>query len=169
MKALLFVQPYCRIEAVVEHLAMTRPTASRYLNDLANMGILRKQQVWKETLFIHLSLSPNKEWRCFLGVAKPKGYTGQHYDYARFCRTAPIRPYLSKIHTLRGQRIMLDFELAVLYEIETKYLKRAVKHNISRFPPDFCFELNKEEWEHLRCNFSTSSWGGTPIPSFCLY
>ena len=61
MKALLFVQPYCRIEAVVEHLAMTRPTASRYLNDLANMGILRKQQVWKETLFIHLSLSPNKE------------------------------------------------------------------------------------------------------------
>jgi ORF6N domain len=74
----------------------------------------------------------------------------------------------SKIHTLRGQRVMLDFELAVLYEIETKYLKRAVKHNISRFPPDFCFELNKEEWEHLRCNFSTSSWGGTRYLPFAF-
>ncbi len=54
---LLFVQPYCRIETVVEHLGITRPTASRYLNELAKLGILRKQQVWKETLFIHQRLS----------------------------------------------------------------------------------------------------------------
>jgi hypothetical protein len=66
-----------------------------------------------------------------------------------------------KIYDIRGLKVMLDFDLAVLYEIETKYLKRAVKHNIKRFPPDFMFELNENEWEGLRCNFSTSKRGGT--------
>ena len=54
---LLFVQPYCRIETVVEQLGVTRPTASRYLNELATAGILRRQQVWKDTLFIHEALA----------------------------------------------------------------------------------------------------------------
>ena len=53
----------------------------------------------------------------------------------------------SKIYEIRGQRVMLDFDLAELYGIETKYLKRSVKNNIRRFPPDFMFELTKEEWE----------------------
>lgn len=57
---------------------------------------------------------------------------------------------------------MLDFDLAELYGTETKYLKRAVKQNIFRFPDDFMFELTKDEWETLRCNFSTSNKrGGT--------
>ena len=74
----------------------------------------------------------------------------------------------SKIHTLRGQRVMLDFDLAQLYEVETKYLKRSVRRNVARFPPDFMFELNPEEWEILRCNFGTSSWGGVRYPPFAF-
>lgn len=65
----------------------------------------------------------------------------------------------SKIHELRGQKVMLDFDLAELYATETKYLKRAVKSNLSRFPPDFMFELTKQEWNFLRCNFSTLEKG----------
>jgi hypothetical protein len=68
----------------------------------------------------------------------------------------------SKIYTIRGQKVMLDRDLAEMYGTETKYLKRAVKANIKRFPPDFLFELTKEEWSFLRCNFSTSNQrGGT--------
>lgn len=53
---LLFVQPYCRIEMVMEQLDVSRPTASRYLNELAGAGILKTRQVWKENLFIHEAL-----------------------------------------------------------------------------------------------------------------
>ena len=53
---LLFVQPYCRIEIVMDQLGVSRPTASRYLNELAEAGILETKQVWKETLFIHQAL-----------------------------------------------------------------------------------------------------------------
>ena len=65
-----------------------------------------------------------------------------------------------KIYEIRGQRVMLDFDLAELYGTETKFLKRAVKRNIDRFPEDFMFELTKEELENLRYQFGTSSWGG---------
>jgi len=61
----------------------------------------------------------------------------------------------SKIFEVKGHKIMLDFDLALMYETETKYLKRAVKSHIDRFPNDFMFELTKDEWEALRCNFST--------------
>ena len=64
---------------------------------------------------------------------------------------------------------MLDFELAELYETETKYLKRAVRKNIRRFPLDFMFELSKVEWDTLRCNFSTSNKrGGTRYMPFAF-
>ena len=64
---------------------------------------------------------------------------------------------------------MLDFDLAELYETETKYLKRAVRANIRRFPTDFMFELSKIEWETLRCNFSTSNKrGGTRYLPFAF-
>jgi len=66
----------------------------------------------------------------------------------------------SKIYELRRLRVMIDFDLAELYETETKYLKRAVKNNLKRFPSDFMFELSKEEFESLRCNFSTSNKRG---------
>ena len=67
----------------------------------------------------------------------------------------------SKIYEIRGQKVMLDFDLAEMYGTETKYLKRSVKNNIKRFPSDFMFELTKEEFDSLRCSFSTSKRGGT--------
>ncbi|MFT4152767.1 ORF6N domain-containing protein [Parafilimonas sp.] len=74
-----------------------------------------------------------------------------------------------RIYEIRGQKVMLDFDLAELYETETKYLKRAVRTNINRFPPDFMFELTKAEWEALRCNFSTSNKrGGTRYLAFAF-
>lgn len=60
-----------------------------------------------------------------------------------------------KIHTLRGQRVMLDFDLAEAYGVETKVLNQAVKRNIERFPEDFMFRLSKEEWNVLRSQFVT--------------
>jgi hypothetical protein len=57
-----------------------------------------------------------------------------------------------KILTIRGQRILLDFELAQLYEVKTKALKQAVKRNIRRSPADFMFELTKDEWLELVTN-----------------
>ena len=56
---------------------------------------------------------------------------------------------------------MLDNDLAELYQVETKQLKRQVRRNIERFPEDFMFELTPDEVEILRCHFGTSSWGGT--------
>ncbi|MFA5781764.1 MAG: ORF6N domain-containing protein [Bacteroidales bacterium] len=53
------------------------------------------------------------------------------------------------MYEIRGQKIMLDFDLATLYEVETRALKQAVKRNIERFPSDFMFELTKEEWKLL--------------------
>jgi hypothetical protein len=67
----------------------------------------------------------------------------------------------SKIYEIRDQKVMLDFDLAEMYGTETKYLKRAVKNNLKRFPSDFMFELTKEEFESLRCKNSTSKRGGT--------
>ena len=65
----------------------------------------------------------------------------------------------SKIYEVRGQKVMLDFDLAELYGTETKYLKRAVRSNLLRFPKDFMFELTNEEWESLRCRISTLDSG----------
>lgn len=59
------------------------------------------------------------------------------------------------IYIIRGHRVMLDSDLAALYEVETKMLNRAVKRNITRFPKHFMFQLNKEEWENLRCQNGT--------------
>ncbi|MFT3703423.1 MAG: ORF6N domain-containing protein [Agriterribacter sp.] len=66
----------------------------------------------------------------------------------------------NRIYDIRGKKAILDFDLAVLYEIETKYLKRAVRQNAKRFPPDFMFELTKLEFESLRCSLSTSNQRG---------
>ena len=75
----------------------------------------------------------------------------------------------SKIYEIRGQRVMLDFDLAQMYGTETKVLKQAVKRNIKRFPTDFMFELNKEEFEFLRSQFVTSNQrGGTRYMPFAF-
>jgi len=62
----------------------------------------------------------------------------------------------NRIYNIRGHKAMLDADLAGLYEIETKYLKRAVRQNAKRFPPDFMFELTAEEFDSMRCSLSTS-------------
>ena len=58
----------------------------------------------------------------------------------------------SKIHEIRGQRVMLDFDLAEMYNVQTKRLKEQVRRNINRFPDDFMFQLVKEEWIELVAN-----------------
>ena len=63
----------------------------------------------------------------------------------------------NSIYELRGQKVMLDFDLAKLYEVETKVLNQAVKRNIKRFPPDFMFQLTINEWETMRSQFVTAS------------
>lgn len=61
---------------------------------------------------------------------------------------------------LRGEKVILDSDIASLYGVETKALIQAVKRNLDRFPSDFMFQLTSEEVEHLRSQFVTSSWGG---------
>ena len=63
----------------------------------------------------------------------------------------------SRIHEIRGARVMLDFDLAQMYGVETKALNQAVKRNIERFPEDFMFQLTKGEWEILRSQIVTAN------------
>jgi hypothetical protein len=72
----------------------------------------------------------------------------------------PYEIIMSKIYLIRGKNVMLDRDLAELYEVETKVLKQAVRRNIDIFPEHFMFELNEEEFSNLRSQFVTSSWGG---------
>jgi phage regulator Rha-like protein len=67
---------------------------------------------------------------------------------------------ISKIYIIRGLNVMLDRDLAELYGVETKQLKRAVRRNIDRFPSDFMFDLTRDEFTNLRSHIGTSSWGG---------
>ena len=60
-----------------------------------------------------------------------------------------IKNIQSKIYEIRNQKVMLDFDLAAMYEIETRALKQAVKRNIDRFPDDFMFQLTKKEWQEV--------------------
>lgn len=64
------------------------------------------------------------------------------------------------IYEIRGQKVMLDSDLATLYQVQTKVLNQSVKRNIKRFPADFMFQLTKEEFLNLKSQFVTSSWGG---------
>ena len=66
-----------------------------------------------------------------------------------------IQTIQNRIYEIRGERVMLDFDLAQLYEVETKVLNQAVKRNIKRFPEDFMFQLTKEEFEALRFQIET--------------
>jgi hypothetical protein len=63
----------------------------------------------------------------------------------------------SKILLIRGRRVMLDRDLAELYGVETRNLKRQVRRNAERFPEDFMFQLSQEEFENWRCQFGTSN------------
>ena len=72
----------------------------------------------------------------------------------------PDEVITSKIYLIRGKNVMLDLDLAELYNVETKRLNEQVKRNLNRFPDDFMFQLNNEEFNNLKSQFSTSSWGG---------
>lgn len=75
----------------------------------------------------------------------------------------------TKIHDIRGFKVMLDSDLAELYEVEVKYLKRQVNRNIERFPKDFMFELTREEYDSLRCQFGTLKSGRGQHPKYLPY
>src|ERR1700712_2860303 len=67
---------------------------------------------------------------------------------------------LHRIYYIRGQKVMLDKELAELYQVTTGVLNQAVQRNIKRFPSDFMFQLTDQEWSNLKAQIVTSSWGG---------
>jgi hypothetical protein len=76
----------------------------------------------------------------------------------------------SKIYEIRGQKVMLDFDLAELYQVETRALKQAVKRNIDRFPDDFMFQLTKSEWQELitNCDNLTETAKFSPVTPFAF-
>ena len=75
---------------------------------------------------------------------------------------------ISKIYIYRNQRVMMDFDLAEIYGVETRRLKEAVRRNIERFPEDFMFELTQDEFQNLRSQIATSSWGGSRYAPFAF-
>ncbi|MEO7982554.1 MAG: ORF6N domain-containing protein [Bacteroidota bacterium] len=77
---------------------------------------------------------------------------------------------VSKIYLIRGQKVMLDRELAILYGVPTKVFKQAVKRNLARFPEDFMFEITLEELQNWRSQFVTSNSDkmGLRYPPFCF-
>ena len=74
----------------------------------------------------------------------------------------------NKIFEIRGCKVMLDFDLALLYNVEHKRLKASVRRNINRFPEDFMFELTEMEFTNLRTKFSSSSYGGLRYMPFAF-
>ena len=66
----------------------------------------------------------------------------------------------NQVYVIRGQRVMLDYDLAAIYGYEVKRLNEQEKRNITRFPEDFMFQLSIDEAENLKSQFATSSWGG---------
>ena len=69
----------------------------------------------------------------------------------------PVESVVQKIYLIRGQKVMLDSDLAVFYGVETKQLNRQIQRNMERFPENFCFQLNEKEYESLRCQIGTSN------------
>lgn len=72
----------------------------------------------------------------------------------------PDETIINKIYLIRGQKVMLDEDLAELYQVETRRLNEAVKRNSDRFPKDFMFRLSNKEFQNLKSQFATSNWGG---------
>jgi len=72
----------------------------------------------------------------------------------------PLEKIENKIYLIRGKKVMIDADLAELYGVQTKVLLQSIKRNLDRFPEDFMFQLVKDEYESLRSQIVTSSWGG---------
>jgi phage regulator Rha-like protein len=80
----------------------------------------------------------------------------------------PSERIASRIYLIRGEKVMLDADLAGLYEVETRALVQAVKRNPDRFPEDFAFQLTQAEFQNLRSQTVTSSWGGRRYPPYAF-
>lgn len=80
----------------------------------------------------------------------------------------PIERITEKIYLIRDQKVMLDADLAALYEVATKVLNQAVSRNKERFPKDFMFRLSDEEFQILKSQIVTSSWGGRRYPPYAF-
>jgi predicted XRE-type DNA-binding protein len=76
----------------------------------------------------------------------------------------PDELVMNQIYHIRGQKVMLDSDLAKLYGVETRRLNEQVRRNIDRFPEDFMFTLTTEEFNNLMSQIATSSWGGSRKP-----
>jgi hypothetical protein len=72
----------------------------------------------------------------------------------------PVKHIAARILVVRGQRVMIDSDLARLYGVSAKRFNEQVRRNLGRFPPDFMFQLEKQEFANLKSQFATSSWGG---------
>jgi hypothetical protein len=80
----------------------------------------------------------------------------------------PIERIASCIYVIRGKKVMLDADLAALYQVETCNLNKAVKRNLDRFPEDFMFRLAQEEAENLKFQNGIASWGGRRTPPYAF-
>jgi len=76
-------------------------------------------------------------------------------------RIIPEETIAEKIFLIRGQKVMIDRDLAELYDVETRILNQAVRRNRNRFPDNFMFQLTAKEYKNLRSQFVISSWGGS--------
>ena len=76
----------------------------------------------------------------------------------------PVERIASRIMDIRGQRVILDANLALLYGVTAKRFNERVRRNLGRFPPDFMFQLDNQEFANLRSQIATSSWGGRRYP-----
>lgn len=101
--------------------------------------------------------SPNPEFKEFKDWAE-KAIQSHYINLPISSEKVDIN---GKIHIIRGQQVMLDFDLSELYGYTIKRFNEQVNHNIDRFDYDFRFQLTKEEFDNLKSKFSTSSWGGT--------
>jgi len=73
----------------------------------------------------------------------------------------PVERIEKSILLIRGQKVILDRDLAILYQVPARNLNKAVTRNLDRFPEDFMFQLTGEDFNNLKFHFGTSSWGGT--------
>ena len=96
--------------------------------------------------------------RLFQSPAKGGDFESTETTKQKFMQLEIVQ---QKIFDLREQKVMLDFDLAILYGVETRVLNQAVKRNIERFPEDFMFQLTAIEWNNLKSQIVISSWGGT--------
>jgi hypothetical protein len=83
-------------------------------------------------------------------------------------KVIPISRIENSIFMIRDEKVMLDEDLAAMYGVETRVLVQAVKRNINRFPDDFMFQLNMDEFRNLKSQIVTSSWGGRRKPPYAF-